>query len=79
MAKVQLNLPEVPRKPGRPPTGKAKTAAQRKRAQRERDAEAIGSADAWNERQCGIILAGKYSDGLKRLAWNELGKLKGWN
>lgn len=70
----------APKKRGPKPTGKAKSSAQRKAEQRQRDMAAL-SGDLpfteWNERQCLMALA--MSDyPLGDLAWEQLGVLRGY-
>lgn len=77
------NLPKkLGRKPKNPVTG-TQTAAQRKRAQRERQQEAIATTDSdqWTEAECLFVLAnGKWPAGspMDRGAWRRLGELRGY-
>lgn len=87
MAKIEGgaigDLPGIqaaPKKRGPKPTGKAKSAAQRKADQRDRDRQIIqGGAPytEWNERQC--LMALQVPDNpLAELAWEQLGFLRGY-
>ena len=57
------------------------TAAKRKQEQRLRDRTTImESPDTeWSERQCLMVLQGRYADVLQRGAWEQLGRLRGWH
>lgn len=72
----------IAKKRGRPPTGKAKPDARRKRDQRERQAAAIQSEDSseWNEAECLAVLNGSRWRGgaIDKGAWLRLGKLRGY-
>jgi len=60
----------------------AMTAAERKREQRTRQAEAIHERDSheWNEAECLAVLAGARWRGgaIDRAAWAQLGRLRGF-
>ncbi|NDU92256.1 MAG: hypothetical protein G3I10_06550 [Ferrovum sp.] len=78
---TQQTLPDSRKKPGRPATGKARTAVQRKRDQRARDMTAIFEADSdsWTEAQCLAILTGARfpkNSPLQKAAWIQIGKLR---
>ncbi len=68
---------------GRPATGEARTPAERKRDQRERDRELIFGANTDEARltETGLIeaigLPAKFSE-LSKAAWLELGRRRGW-
>lgn len=71
----------APKKRGRPATGKAMTAAERKRAQRARDRDQAGMiGDAPNRVPPRVIAATleRESGYLALLAWLELGERNGW-
>jgi len=66
----------------RTPIGReAMTPAKRKQEQRIRDRTAIMEQpdSEWTERQCLMVLSGRYGHALQRGAWEQLGRLKGWN
>lgn len=72
---------EIRNKLGRPVTGNARTAAQRKQDQRARDMTAIFETDSetWTEAQCLAILAGARfpkDSVLQKAAWIQIGKLR---
>lgn len=76
-------MEELKKKPkGRPSTGKARTAAQRKRDQRASDMTAIAETpdDLWNERQCLSVLSSSMQKDspLQKAAWTQLGRLRGF-
>ncbi|NNM83339.1 MAG: hypothetical protein HKL98_12160 [Burkholderiales bacterium] len=64
-------------------TGKARTPAQRKQAQRERDMTAIfeSESDTWTEAQCMLVLgSARFPKGspLQKAAWRRLGQIRGF-
>lgn len=78
---TQQTLPDTNKKPGRPSTGRARTAAQRKQEQRANDMTAIFEADdgTWTEAQCLAVLTGARfpkNSPLQKAAWIQLGKLR---
>lgn len=73
-------------KRGRPAKdGVAKSAAVRKRDQRERDAETIAETDpeTWNDRICMTVLAdsrwARHGGHLQKAAWIQLGRIRGFS
>lgn len=78
---TQPTLSDTNKKPGRPSTGRARTAAQRKREQRANDMAAIFETDdeTWTEAQCLAVLTGARfpkNSPLQKGAWIQLGKLR---
>jgi len=77
-------LPDQKKKPGRPATGRSRSAAERKRDQRARDMTAIFEIDSetWTEAQCFMVLLSgsrfKKGSPLQKGAWERLGKLRGF-
>jgi hypothetical protein len=57
------------------------TVAARKREQRARDMTTVMERDdsEWPERVCLLVLqSARYGDVLKRAAWKQLGRIRGW-
>lgn len=78
---IPTNVSAAPKKRGRPATGNALTAAERKRAQRERDrktAELIGEAPNKVPPRVIAETISSGSDFIAFTAWLELGERNGW-
>jgi hypothetical protein len=63
---VTAELPLAPRRPGRPSTGAAKSAAERKRDQRKRDRHVFASAASAGTYDLSSMTVGSLCEGLAR-------------
>ena len=70
----------VTKKRGRPATGKAKTAAQRKAEQRKRDIHEIYALKPrqWNRKTCLLILSDSELKEIWPMAWGRIGVLESY-
>lgn len=82
MEKMSEKKPENRGRPAKRPRLGAMTAAERKREQRTRQAEAIQERDSheWTEAECLAVLTGTQWRGgaIDRGAWYQLGRLRGF-
>lgn len=80
-ATVTAELIPIPKKRGRPKTGKAMTPAERKAAQRKRDREKYGELYDAPQRVPPRIIAetiGREDGWIAFTAWLEIGERRGW-
>ena len=82
MGNISEKKPENRGRPAKRPRLGAMTAAERKREQRIRQAEAIQERDSyqWTEAECLAVLAGTQwrGGGIDQAAWYQLGRLRGF-
>lgn len=86
--KQTMELPGLPKKRGRPATGKTTTSAKRMKAKRERDEAEIIEAHDWHFNRCGMnnvfacqSLARHAEENdwqAVRRAWLAIGRREGW-
>lgn len=78
-------IPSPPKKRGRPSTGRSASAAERKRAQRQRIQERLNDFELrpedWTEAECLLALANGQWKGrpLGQKAWRRLGEIWGYS
>lgn len=78
---ITIELLPTPKKRGRPASGSARTAAERKAAQRERDRDMAGFIKEAPHKVPPRVIAQtieKESGTLAFMAWLELGERRGW-